>query len=138
MLVVDSSMAMAWSFVDEGGELADSVARTVGRTGAIVPLHWHLEVANTLAVNERRGRLRPEDSLAIIVGLEQLPITVDPETYRRTFHDTLNLARKHQLTSYDAAYLELAVRLGLRLATMDKALRAAAEVEGVALLGLAA
>ena len=98
-----------------------------------MPDHWHLEVANTLLVGERRRRCTQADTVAWMSFLTELPIAVDDETRAHAFTDTTHLARSHNLSSYDAAYLELAMRRGLPLATLDDKLKAAAQAVGVAL-----
>lgn len=97
----------------------------------MVPRPWHLEVTNAIALGERRNRATLMPAAAFIADLEALPITVDTETELRAWTDTLDLARRHGLTGYDAAYLELAVRLAVPLATLDKQLLAAAPAAGV-------
>jgi predicted nucleic acid-binding protein len=125
MLVLDASATMAWAYEDEIG-LPDDVIDYVTRNLAVVPAHWILEVTNTLLVGERRGRLRPGQRQEILASIESLPIRVDPET---SFHGWLaipQLAERFRLTTYDAAYLELALRLGIPLATLDQSLARAA------------
>jgi len=99
-----------------------------------VPALWLWETANVLVQAERRGRISPAASRTFLGLLEDLPISVDQPSTASVWHDTLALARSHRLTSYDAAYLELALRRGLPLASRDKALQAAAGAEGVPLL----
>jgi predicted nucleic acid-binding protein len=86
-------------------------------------------------MGERRGRIKPAASAAFIAMIEELPIVADRATNARALHETMSLAREHRLTAYHAAYLELAMRLGLPLATGDRGLGAAAERAGVILLG---
>ena len=102
----------------------------------IVPYLWHLEVANTLLVGECRRRSTQADTATWLGFLSALPIEVDDETRAHAFGATLSLARSHALSAYDAAYLELAMRRGLPLATLDEKLKAAAKAVGVALHGL--
>jgi predicted nucleic acid-binding protein len=96
----------------------------------VVPALWHLEVANALLVGERRKRTTAAKVSHFLTLLSALPITVDEETATRAWSDTLSLARTHGLSAYDAAYLELAVRQGLPLATLDEPLRAALRTVG--------
>lgn len=133
--VIDASSVLAWCFEDEGGPEADALIEKVAAEGAAVPLLWLLEIANGLVVGERRGRIKAAESAAFIAMIEDLPIVTDPATGTRALHETMSLAREHRLTAYDAAYLELAMRMGLPLATGDRSLRAAAERAGVVLLG---
>jgi predicted nucleic acid-binding protein len=136
-LVIDASSVLAWCFEDEGGPEADALIEQVAAEGAAVPGLWFLEVANGLVMGERRGRIKPAESAAFVAMIEALPIVADPATSDRALHETTSLAREHRLTTYDAAYLELAMRLGLPLATGDGKLGAAAERAGVLLLGQA-
>ena len=133
--VLDASSVLAWCFEDEGGPEADALIERVAADGATVPGLWSLEIANGLTMGERRGRVTPAESAAFIAMIEELPIVADRATAARALHETLGLARTHGLTTYDAAYLELAMRLGLPLATGDRNLEAAAKRVGVALVG---
>ena len=99
--------------------------------GAIVPAIWHLEVANALLVGERRGRCEQADTSSWTAFLSSLPIAVDEHSGARVLGDVLALARAQNLSAYDAAYLELALRRGLPLATLDKRLKTAAAAVGV-------
>jgi predicted nucleic acid-binding protein len=103
---------------------------------AVVPDLWHLEVVNTLLVGERRKRSTQANTVTWLGFLVSLPITVDEETRLRAFGPTLSLARQHNLSAYDAAYLELAIRRGLALATLDDKLKTAAQTVGVLLFGV--
>ena len=135
-LVLDSSVAIAWCFPDEKDDYPQSVLDALASAPAFVPDRWHLEVANTLLVGERRKRCTQSDTVAWMSFLAALPITADEETKSYAFSDTANLGRSHNLSAYDAAYLELALRRGLRLATLDDKLKAAAHAVGVPLFGL--
>ena len=132
--VVDASSVLAWCFEDEGGPEADALIDKVATEGADVPGSWSLEVANGLVAGERRGRIKAAESAAFIAMLEELPIAADPASGARALHETMSLAREHRLSAYDAAYLELAMRLGVPLATADRALATAATRAGVVLL----
>ena len=132
--VLDNSIVMAWSFEDEVDEYADAVLERLAETKALVPVLWPLEVANALLMGERRKRSTEADTIKWTGILASLPIAIDSETNSRAWSDTLSLARGHNLTAYDAAYLELAIRRGLPLATIDGKLRTAAQAVGVALL----
>ena len=105
----------------------------VATEGAAVPDLWFLEVANGLVTAERRGRIEPAASAAFLAMLEDLPIVAD-RAGGRALHATMSLAREHRLTAYDAAYLDLAMRLGLPLATDDRSLGAAARRVGIVVL----
>ena len=101
---------------------------------ALVPGHWSLEVANVLAIAERRKRIAAASIARFLDILGELPIVVDEQTSKRALSDVLALARSHQLTAYDAAYLELALRTGCPLASLDAVLNETAAGLGVALL----
>ena len=117
---------MAWCFNDEATAKSEALLEQVRRDGAWVPGLWRLEVANVLRQAERRSRISQSDCSRRLELLSKLPVSVDPETNRHAFGAIMALARTHTLTVYDAAYLELAIRLGLPLASSDKALLAAA------------
>lgn len=134
-LVLDSSVTLAWVYEDETTEAVLSVFALLKRAGAWVPSLWRLEVANVLEMSVRRGVREAAFREATLSDLAGLPIHVDPETDHHAWGATRRIAAQHGLTLYDAAYLELARRRGLPLATLDKALRRAAETEGVSLLG---
>lgn len=132
--VVDCSVVMAWCFDDESDSYADKILELVTKNEALVPSIWPLEVANVLLVGERKKRLTKADSSQFIELLSAQPITVDMETQEKALGDTLSLARDYGLSSYDASYLELAMRHGIPLATSDQSLRKAAEKCGIRLL----
>ena len=128
--VLDCSIAVAWLFEDEATPETDALLDRLKEDSALVPGLWHLELGNVLAQAERRKRISAARMAAHLERLGRLPIVTDTETGRRAFRETLTLARTHGLTTYDAAYLELAMRRGVELATRDKALmRAARGVE---------
>jgi predicted nucleic acid-binding protein len=135
-LVIDSSVAIAWCFPDEQDDYSQSVLDALSSERAIVPGLWQLEVANTLLVGERRQRSTQVNTGTWLGFLASLPITADEETAAHAFGDTLSLAREHNLSAYDAAYLELAMRRRLPLATLDDKLKAAARLVGVPLYGV--
>jgi predicted nucleic acid-binding protein len=134
-LVLDSSVALAWVYREERNDAIAAVFEQVTETGAWVPSLWRLEVANVLEMGVRRGRIDAAFRDATLADFELLPIQSDSETERHAWRSTLRLAERHRLTVYDAAYLELALRRGLPLASLDRELRAAAGAENVALLG---
>ncbi|WP_420239451.1 type II toxin-antitoxin system VapC family toxin [Telmatobacter bradus] len=135
-LVLDSSMALAWVYSEETTATAHDVFEGILTRGAWVPALWRLEVANVLEMGVRRGRTTAEFRDATLADLALLNIRTDGETDAQAWTATLQLATRHRLTLYDAAYLELALRRGLSLATLDAELRTAAKAEGVTLLGL--
>lgn len=130
-LVLDNSVTMSWCFPDEQDPYAQDVLRALPGTAAAVPTLWPLEVANILLVGERRGRITQADSATFIGLLEGLPIHIDDETSEHAMKASLSLARAQNLSVYDAAYLEFALRRGLPLATLDDKLKAAAAAVGV-------
>jgi predicted nucleic acid-binding protein len=132
--VLDVSVTMAWHFEDEARPETWAILDQLTEQGAVVPALWFLEVANVLALAERRGRSKPAGIAAFLEQLHDLPLTADDETGRRALGETLAVARGENLSAYDACYLELAMRLGLPLATTDRQLRGAAGRLGVKLL----
>lgn len=132
--VLDASVTLAWAFEDEGGAVAHGVLARLREEEAIASSLWPLEVSNGLATAERRGRIDPVDSARFTRLLLALPIVVEPVDRRRVLEVTRALARKHDLSVYDAHYLELASRFAIPLATLDEGLGRAAQMEGVALL----
>ena len=120
--VLDCSVAMSWCFDDETNTYADEVLGSLLTAEAVVPVLWSLEVANVLVVSERRKRLTEAQMIRAIALLQALPILVDEATAQQALGATLTLAREHSLSAYDAAYLELAMREGLSLATVDEKL----------------
>ena len=134
-LVLDSSATLAWLYSDEITAAIRSVFESVAEHGAVVPALWRLEIANSLTVAARRGRIDTEFRRAALSDLAMLEITTDPHTDSNAWGETLHLADRCGLTVYDAAYLELALRRRLPLATLDDQLRAGATSCGVQLLG---
>lgn len=131
--VLDTSVAASWFFEDEGGEYAAVVLESLANSEAVVPTLWPLEVANVLIVAERRRRCSEAEAVRFIELLNNLPITIDEYTAHRAMHTTYQLAREYGLTAYDASYLELAMRIGAPLATMDRQLADAAQKAGVSI-----
>ncbi len=129
-LVVDASVVIAWLFDDEKEPRADKVLENLKEDGALVPHLWHLETRNTLLVAERRRRLSARAVNERLDALKALPVRTDEGP---DFESAFDLARTHNLSIYDALYLELAKREGAELATLDRALGQAAVAEGVPL-----
>jgi predicted nucleic acid-binding protein len=129
--VVDASIAVAWALKEVHPKASVALAR-IGNEGGVVPGLWWFELRNGLLVGERRGRLTEHDTAFFLRRVSRLPLTVD-----RTPDETavLTLVRRHRLTVYDAAYLDLALREALALATLDEELATAARAEGVPLIG---
>ena len=132
--VVDASIAVAWCFEDQSSPAVDALLDRVRDAGAIVPSLWHLELANVLLMAERRGKITGADAAMRLELVSALPVTVDHATAARAWREILTLARAQELTAYDAAYLELAVRRNCPLATRDKTLKDAALRVGVHVL----
>ncbi len=133
--VLDASVALAWCFEDEATAYSDAVLESLVGGEALVPSLWPTEVTNVLLTAVHRGRLDSAAAAATRRLLQALPIAVDPFDRSRAFDETVSIAAKHDLTTYDACYLELARRKGIPLATMDAGLHKAAEAEGVPLYG---
>jgi predicted nucleic acid-binding protein len=133
---MDSSVTLAWIYSEETTSAVRRVFDLLSEGGAWVPGLWRLEVANILEMGVRRGRHDAAFRDSTLADLALLPIVVDPETDRQAWGPTARLAERHKLTLYDAAYLELALRRGLPLATLDRELRTAAAAENLVVLGV--
>ena len=134
--VLDASVAMCWLFLDaKPAERAYALkvlaAMRQAETSALVPVTWGLEVANVIARAEAKGLLREVQSEAFLEMLEAMDIGADRATFSKALSDTLQIARRYRLSAYDASYLELAMREGLPLATLDEDLQKAARKTGV-------
>lgn len=130
--VMDCSVTMAWCFKDEEDPYAEGVLRLLENAEAVVPTVWALEVMNVLLTAERKGRLLPAESEKFIGLLGLLPITIDAAS--GISGRVMDLGRAHGLSAYDAAYVELALRRGLPMATKYEAIRRALATLGVPLL----
>jgi predicted nucleic acid-binding protein len=130
-LVVDNSVSLSWCLGDESDVYAAAVLQALATMEARVPCLWPYEVANGLAISERRGRITAAEIGRALADLSALPITVDAAGHSWALTEVLALSRREGLTAYDAAYLELAMREGLPLATLDQQLREAATRLGV-------
>jgi predicted nucleic acid-binding protein len=124
---------MTWCFPDECAQKAQEIAERIAEGARIiVPAFWRHEILSALLVDERRKRLTPELTATFLADLNRLPVDIDlTPTADVVFTTTQALCRKHGLTPYDAAYLEIAVRVGCGLATVDRDLRQAALAENV-------
>ena len=134
MFVVDNSVVMAWCFEDEASAYTEGVLDRLRDTQALVPAIWPLEVANVLLTAERHDRLNEAQTAHFAQLLQLLPILVEGADVARILGSVLAVGRAHSLSAYAAAYLELAARQGLALATQDGRLRKAAGNAGVAVL----
>jgi predicted nucleic acid-binding protein len=135
-LVLDSSATLAWIYSDETTNSIRRVFESVGEEGAVVPALWRLEIANSLTVAVRRGRVDTNFRRAALTDLALLDIAIDDQTDVHAWGETLRVADLFKLTVYDAAYLELAQRRNLSLATLDGELRAAAKSLDLRLMGI--
>jgi len=129
--VLDCSVTMCWCFIDEGNQYALNLVRSMNSCEAIVPCVWPLEVTNALLVAERRNRITPAKSLRFLSMLFSYNIAVSLPTPIELAKESLLLGRQNGLSSYDAAYLELAMREGVPIATLDNRLINAAKSLGV-------
>lgn len=132
--VIDNSVVMSWCFKDEISRYADAVLDRLQDATAFVPSVWPLEVVNVLLVAERKRRVRQADSVRFITLLSQLPIIVEYERTGTQMNDLLVLARANNLSSYDASYLDLSMRKGLPIATVDTRLIEAAKKTDVPII----
>ena len=126
-VILDASITTGWILEDEQDQHSLAVQAQVHREGAVVPRHWHFEVANALLFAERRGRLQPGQAKPQLRLLDTLPISLDDSP---DIELSFDLAVAHGLTLYDAIYLELALRRALPLATLDEELQRAADQAG--------
>ena len=130
-LAIDASVTLAWYFPDEQTPKALAARQILVREGGLVPAHWWYEVRNAMLMAERRGRTTEQLTAPALLNLTRLPID---QIARQDDARIFPIARRHRLTFYDAAYLELALREKISLATLDQALAAAAAAEGVPLV----
>jgi len=132
--VIDSSLTLAWVYADERTEEIERILDLVHGMGAWVPAIWHLEIANALQQSMKQRRIDKRGRAQALANLGEMNIAVDPRTNDFAWSDTLSLADRFGLSSYDASYLELARRKAFPLATLDRDLRAAGRKLGVILL----
>lgn len=135
-LVLDASLTLAWIFPDETTSEVRGVFDQINAAGCFVPQLWRLEVANGLTTAVLRRRISSAFRAQALRVLELTPITIDTETSSHAWSGTFQLADRFQQTIYDASYLELAHRLALPLASLDRGLRASAAALGIPLLGV--
>src|SRR5258708_29280205 len=134
VFVPDASATLAWCFKDESSEWTKALlARFKAGDSAVVPQHWPVEVANAFLAAVRRGRISKDKTARLFRDLLALPIRIDSANTETTFGQGFAIAEKYRLTVYDAAYLELAIREGIALATLDTELQNAARSAGVSL-----
>jgi predicted nucleic acid-binding protein len=134
--VLDASVTLCWCFENQATPYTEAIFEMLaGGDEASVPFIWPLEVANVLVIAERRSTLTVAQVTGFLEELSAWPIHVDTLGVDRTFQQIFSTAREHNLSAYDAAYLELAIREGLPLATLDDDLREAAKAVGVKIPG---
>jgi predicted nucleic acid-binding protein len=133
--VLDASVALSWFLRDESDAYAEAVLEKLAKMEASVPCLWLLEICNALTVLERRGRIKEAETGRALSLVRNLPIEMDETPVEETVDGVTNLARRFKISAYDASYLELAIRRGLPLATLDRRLKAAAKRAGVAAAG---
>ena len=132
--VVDASVTMSWCFEDGATSYTESVLERLRGSSAVAPAIWPLEVANILLLGERRGRIPRAKTESFVRVLQELRVSAEDKPTATVFGAVLQIGREYGLTSYDASYLELAMRRGLSLATLDHHLADAATRAGVSLV----
>jgi predicted nucleic acid-binding protein len=138
MIVIDASAMLTWCFADERAKNADALMQRMVREGMVAPCNFPLEIVNTLRVGERRKRLTPQEASAFVALVQALRIEVDAETPARAWSDIRLLSLREEISAYDAAYLELAMRRNATLATFDNGLLKAARSNKVPTLQIGA
>ena len=133
IFVLDNSVSMSWCFADEGDDYSVTVLKSLESAEALAPAVWPLEAGNALMTAEHRGRLTGSGTVRFLEMLGALPIRVEQESPARMFGEIVSLAREHSLSTYDASYMDIAMRHGLPLATRDERLVKAAKECGVPL-----
>lgn len=134
-VVVDASVALAWCFPDEASNYADGVLVALEGHAILVPAVWGLEIANAVLTGERRKRLRQPEIRRFTTLLDSLSLVQDVQSVSEHVSNVLPLAREYNLSAYDAAYLELSIRHGTPLATLDGKLQKAAKKAGIEIFG---
>ena len=132
--VLDASMTLSWAFEDEATSFTDHVLARLNETSALAPAVWPFEVASVLTTAERKGRIQAAEQSEFLEWLRLLPVAVEHRPATWLCQQILPLTRAYRLSAYDAAYLELALREALPLATLDSDLQIAARVAGATLL----
>ena len=130
-IVIDASVALAWCFPDEASDYADSVLLALENQTVIVPAIWAVEITNALLVGERRKRIRQPEVRRFTDLMNGLSVVEDGQPFADTVSNVLPLAREYDLSAYDAAYLDVAVRHEIPLATLDAALQKACTKAGI-------
>jgi predicted nucleic acid-binding protein len=130
-IAVDASVVLAWCFPDEASDYADSVLLAVENQTVVVPAIWAVEITNALLVGERRKRIRQPEVRRFVDLMNGLSVVEDRQPFADTVSNVLPLAREYNLSAYDAAYLDVAVRHEIPLATLDVALQKACAAAGI-------
>ncbi len=133
-IIADISVVLSWLFEEEQTKDALEVLRRIEKDEMLVPPLWWSELENGILMGERRGRKSPVETAAFLKLVRSLTIHTDDAPPHRVSDDILQIGRDHQLTAYDATYVELAVRQGVPLATFDVAIRKRAPILGIKLL----
>ena len=134
-VVVDASVALAWCFPDEGSDYADRVLVAVEGHVVLVPALWSIEITNALLVAEKRKRIKQVETRRFIDLLSELTVVMDARSVADAVSDILPLGREYVISAYDAAYLDVAIRHGVPLATLDSNLRKAGSSAGIEIFG---
>jgi predicted nucleic acid-binding protein len=134
-IVVDASVALAWCFPDEGSDYADRVLVALEGHAILVPALWSIEITNALLVAERRKRVRQLETRRFIDLLSDLKVEREARSVADAVSNVLPLGREYVLSAYDAAYLDVAIRHGVPLATLDSNLRRASTRAGIEIFG---
>jgi predicted nucleic acid-binding protein len=132
-IVIDASVALAWCFPDEASDYANAVLVALEDQTIVVPAIWAVEITNALLVGERRKRIRQPEVSRFVELLKGLHIVEDAQPFADTVSNVLPLAREYDLSAYDAAYLDVAIRHGAPLATLDATLQKAGRAAGIKL-----
>lgn len=132
-VVVDASIALAWCFPDETSQEAEHVLVSLEKMTIVVPALWAVEIANAVLAGERTKRLKQQDVEQFSTLLNNLSVRQDVQSVAENLGHVLPVGRQYGLTAYDAAYLELSIRMRIPLATLDGKLRKAAKQAGVEL-----
>lgn len=133
MIVIDASAALSLVFPDEVETRPAGLSRLLEQEQTFAPAIWPLEVANAIASAVKKQRISKQDILPILSSFEAMSVQIETANIATVFANVLPLAEKHGLSVYDAAYLDLAIRTGARIATLDRRLATAARAEGVEL-----
>lgn len=130
-IVIDASVALAWCFPDEASGYADAILEVLERHTMLVPALWAVEITNALLVAERRRRIKPSEARQFFALLNELPVVMDSPSVTDAVSNLLPLGREYGLSAYDATYLDVAMRHGASLATLDSKLQNAARKAGI-------